>query len=308
MWKFFRTVAKKLGKAYKPRYGYLPQDEEERARNEVQHRAIWEMFEERLFLSPCPNPKKVLDVGAAPGVWALQYAKENPQTQVLGIDLEKIRPPPGTPKNVKFLVMDADQKWEIDGGFDLIHVRHIGDLQNHGDLVSHIYEHLKPGGWAEFTEWIVNLQSPDHSFDGTALQKWNYHISQGMEALGTTVFYPTRYKDLLRKNGFCNVSERKYAAPTNACYPGRRLQRIGDLMSKNWLMVLEPISIPVFNALKWSQEELDALLAECRKEIPDTKYHSYATLMTVFCQKPFEDGSSNSSILTSPSITRVVVP
>lgn len=100
----------------------------------------------------------------------------------------------------------------------------------------------------------------------------------GLQRLGSSVFFPLQYKPVLEQAGFVQIEERKHASPNNACYPGKRLQRIGTLMAKMWLDVLEPISVPVFGALGWTPSQLSALLKEVYKEVGDTKYHSYMTL------------------------------
>ncbi|TLS24633.1 hypothetical protein PpBr36_08331 [Pyricularia pennisetigena] len=293
--RFFRYLSKKLG-ASAPRYGHLPNDEREHDRNEIQHRVVLDLFEDKYHLAPVSNPRRVLDVGTGPGTWAIEYAERHPQTTVIGIDIEYVRPHSSKPKNCTFMVMDATKDWEFEEGFDLIHVRMLGDMQAKGHLVESIYSNLNPGGWAEFTEWIVHIQSPDHSLDGGAFMRWNKILRKGLRELGSSVFYPLEYRRILALTGFINIQENKYAAPTNACYPGKRLQRIGNLMTRNWLSVLEPLSMPVFGALGWSQESLDHLIDDVKKEIVDPKFHSYMTLMTVSCQKPMSDSAASSSI------------
>ncbi|ELQ32968.1 hypothetical protein OOU_Y34scaffold01007g17 [Pyricularia oryzae Y34] len=296
--RFFRYLSKKLGTSA-PRYGSLPNDE---------HRVILDLFEDKYHLAPLTNPRRVLDVGTGPGTWAIEY--------VIGIDIEYVKPHLSKPKNCTFMVMDATKDWEFEEGFDLIHVRMLGDMQAKGHLVESIYsvrkdpqllhnrigtddllhKNLNPGGWAEFTEWIVHVQSPDHSLDGGAFMRWNKVLRRGLRELGSSVFYPLEYRRILRLAGFVNIQENKYAAPTNACYPGKRLQRIGNLMTRNWLGVIEPLSLPVFGALGWSQESLDRLIDDVKKEIVDPKFHSYMTLMTVSCQKPMSDSAASSNI------------
>lgn len=83
--------------------------------------------------------------------------------------------------------------------------------------------------WAEFTEWIVDVQSPRSSFSETAFHKWleywklgksaidmalvvtltNFYL--GLNKIGGTVYYPLLYKPMLLEIGFKNVTERKYA-------------------------------------------------------------------------------------------------
>jgi trans-aconitate methyltransferase len=106
-------------------------------------------------------------------------AKKNPKATVLGIDIEPVHPPYTLP-NCRFQIMDATDDWAFDVGLDFVHVRMLGDLADKPRLVQSIFDSLNPGGWVEITEWIVQLQSPNHSFEGTAFHRWNLLLRQGM--------------------------------------------------------------------------------------------------------------------------------
>ncbi|KNB04470.1 hypothetical protein FOXG_07260 [Fusarium oxysporum f. sp. lycopersici 4287] len=197
-----------------------------------------------------------------------------------GVDINPVQPP-YTRSNCSFMTMDITHDWDFTGGgnFDFIHIRQLGDIQDKKKLIQSTFDNLKPGGWVEFTEWIAILQSPNHSLDGTAFRKWNDLLEQGMRSFGTTLYYPNKFKPLLQETGFKHIVETRNGAPTNACYPGKKLQRIGHLMTQNWLLVLEPLTMPVFTqALGWSPDQVKSFLVDVRKEIGNTQYHSFMTL------------------------------
>ncbi|KAH8804360.1 hypothetical protein F5884DRAFT_405558 [Xylogone sp. PMI_703] len=198
--------------------------------------------------------------------------------------------------------MDVTEEWHFETKFDFIHVRMLGDMADKARLVQTIFDHLNPGGWIEFTEWIVLLQSPNHSFEGTEFHKWNLHLREGLRKLGSSIFYPSQYRPLLQRTGFEGISETKHDAPTNACYPGNRLQKIGNMMTDNWKAIIEPLTMPVFTgALGWTPEQVKTLVDDVRNEIGDTRYHSFMTLLTVCGRKPRDGGVSSSSASTSTS-------
>ncbi|ROV95410.1 hypothetical protein VMCG_08486 [Cytospora schulzeri] len=222
--------------------------------------------------------------------------QRNPRSAVLGIDIEPVQPP-YLVSNCHFQVRDATEDWDLNTTFDFIHVRMLGDVTEKERLIHAIYDNLNPGGWAEFTEWIVVLESPNNSLDNTSFQKWNRLIRQGkyflktpaspantdylgLKDLGSSLYYPTQYKPLLQKAGFGNITETKNGAPTNACYPGKKLRKIGNMMTRNWIAIIEPLTCPVLmNGLGWPDEDVKTLLANVKKEIPDTRYHSYMTFL-----------------------------
>ncbi|POS77701.1 hypothetical protein DHEL01_v203906 [Diaporthe helianthi] len=116
-----------------------------------------------------------------------------------------------------------------------------------------------------------------------------------LKDLGSSLYYPTQYKPLLEKHGFENITVTKYGAPTNACYPGKKLQKIGTMMTRNWISIIEPLTLSVFiDGLGWSAEDVRKFLMNVKREIPDTRYHSYMTLMTVYCRKPRVSSASTS--------------
>ncbi|KAM0396978.1 hypothetical protein ACHAQC_004505 [Fusarium culmorum] len=263
------------------RYGHLPNNQQEQDRNVIQHTVIINVFKGQLQLSPlAPRPKRALDVGTGGGIWALEFATKHPYCHVLGVDIDPVHPP-YTKSNCTFKVMDITQDWDFPGGgnFDFIHIRQLGDINDKQKMIQAAFDNLRPGGWVELTEWIAILQSPDHSLDGTAFRKWNNLLEEGLQSFGATMLYPETFKSLLQKTGFEPVIDTRNGAPTNACYPGKKLQRIGHLMTQNWLLILEPLSMPVFTqGLGWTPEQVQALLAEVRREIGNTKYHSFMTL------------------------------
>ncbi|KAK6206912.1 TAM domain methyltransferase [Colletotrichum tabaci] len=269
----FQSIFNKFAKTGR-RFGFVPNSKEEQDRNVLQHQIIAELFDGRLHLAPVVKPRAALDVGTGPGLWALK----NPNCAVVGIDIEKVRPPYTAP-NCQFKLMDATADWALDKQFDYIHVRMLGDIVDKEKFIQSIYDQLNPGGWVEFTEWIPVLQSPDRSLDGTSFQKWNRLLGQGLENMGRDIRYVQEYRPLLEKAGFERMKLTKHAAPTNSCYPGKKCQRFGAMMVSNWNAIIEPLSVPIFTiGLGWSEAQVQVLLKKVRKEIEDTRYHSFMTL------------------------------
>ncbi|KAF4442026.1 hypothetical protein FACUT_2249 [Fusarium acutatum] len=291
--RFFQAFVAKFTKS-SVRYGLVPNSQQEQDRNVIQHTVIINIFK-GLHLSPITSrPKRVLDVGTGPGTWALEFATKYPSCSVLGVDIEPVHPA-YTKSNCSFKTFDITHDWDIfnGGNFDFIHIRQLGDIGDKKKLVQSAFDNLRPGGWVEFTEWIAILQSPNHSLNGTAFRRWNDLMEQGMRNFGTTLKYPEKFKPLLQEAGFEHVIETRHGAPTNACYPGKKLQRIGHLMTQNWLFILEPLTMPVFTqGLGWSPEKVKKFLGDVKKEIGNTKYHSFMTLITFCAQKPAPGSST----------------
>ncbi|KAI0888266.1 S-adenosyl-L-methionine-dependent methyltransferase [Annulohypoxylon maeteangense] len=302
--RFFRSIVYKFGRTFNRNY-FLPSDKQEQERMNLQHEISVEVHDGELHLCPVIKPRRVLDVGTGTGIWAVEFARRNPDSEVLGIDLNPV-PPPIVP-NCHFGVADVYDEWKYGGPFDFIHVRSLGEPTDKRKLFRLIYENLAPGGWVEFQEWILHAQSSDRSLDGTAFQKWNKLMSEGIKHLGKSLFYALDYKRTLEHTGFENIVERKYAVPTNTWPPGKQSQRIGAMQRANTLQIIDVFSWPVFsNGLGWSKDALDRLLIEVRKDIENTRIHSYSTLMTVYCKKPHS--STTSSLATAETPPRLPRP
>lgn len=65
---------------------------------------------------------RVLNAGCGTGIWAIDFAGEHPDTEVLGIDLSPIQPA-FIPPNATFVVDDLEQEWAFSNKFDFIYMR-----------------------------------------------------------------------------------------------------------------------------------------------------------------------------------------
>lgn len=70
----------------------LPNDEREQERLDLLHHTFRLLLNGELYRAPLSNPVRVLDFGTGTGVWAIDFAEENPRTEVLGTDLSQFNP------------------------------------------------------------------------------------------------------------------------------------------------------------------------------------------------------------------------
>ena len=67
---------------------YFPNDDAEQDRLDLSHHMFLLLLGGRLFRSPITTkPQHVLDLGTGTGIWAIEFADENPSAQVIGTDL-----------------------------------------------------------------------------------------------------------------------------------------------------------------------------------------------------------------------------
>ncbi|KAK8014928.1 methyltransferase domain-containing protein [Apiospora arundinis] len=287
----FRSKFKKLQTSF---HSYSEQDF---GRLVIQHELSIEVHAGRLYLAPVSNPRRVLDVGTGSGEWALDFARSNPASSVLGVDLVPVKTAPSE-SNCSFCVGDVEGDWQFSpGNFDYIYARSLArKFSNTRQYLDSVYANLTPGGFAEFQEWITELRCPNGSLEGTAMHRWNRGMLQAFKQIGQELDFINGYPAKLADAGFVNITERRYPVPVTCWAPGKRLQRIGSLMRQNTGVILDLYSETVFvGVLGWTKEELQTLIRDVRNDLLNNNIHCYAVLMTVYCQRPMPLSSSTKS-------------
>ncbi|KAF7541938.1 hypothetical protein G7054_g312 [Neopestalotiopsis clavispora] len=264
---------------YKEGKYFLPNDEQEINRLDLQHRIALQVLDWKLHLAPLEGPGRVLDLGTGTGIWAIEFADQNPGSDVLGTDLSPIQPE-YVPANCRFEIDDAEDEWIYSHKFDYIHGRYLcAFLTDFPKLFRSIFDNLVPGGWVEFMEMLIFFQSPDDTLEGTTLQKWNQLIIEGIKNMGRNVLSVKKYKRWMLEAGFDQVTERKFTVPANTWAKGRKNKELGALQMVNNLNGVYGLTMTVFTkGLGWAPEEVEVFLADVRRDMTDKNIHAYITI------------------------------
>ncbi|RDL41874.1 Uncharacterized protein BP5553_01853 [Venustampulla echinocandica] len=277
--------------AYKDGKYLLPNDEGENDRLDLQHHMYYLTLGGKLFIAPIPEEQKlhrVLDLGTGTGIWAIDFADEYPESQVLGVDLSPIQPS-FTPPNCMFEIDDIEEPWTYRYKFDLIHMRMmVGTISDWDRCFKQCYDNLNPGGWLEIKDIKFPIEDNDNSFpEDCSIKKWADLILEGTTKLGRPCNTAKDYKAQLINAGFTNVVEIVYKWPQNKWPKDRKLKELGMWMHENFSTGLSGLSMAVFTrGLGWSQEELEAFLVGVRKDMKNTKIHGYYPIYAVYGQRP----------------------
>lgn len=78
--------------AYKDGSYVMPNDESELDRLDLTHNMIRITMGEKLHIAPIEKPKKILDIGAGTGIWAIEMADQYPDAEIIGTDLSATQP------------------------------------------------------------------------------------------------------------------------------------------------------------------------------------------------------------------------
>ena len=272
----------------------LPEDEVEQARLDLQHEMIKRTFTGKLYLSPIQKDiHEVLDLGTGTGVWAIEMADENPQANVLGMDLSPIQPL-YVPPNLKFEVDDFNNEWTYTQKFDFIHARAlIGSSSDFPLLIRRAFENLTADGYLEMTDVQMPFMSDDGSMERTSLETWSDRQVEACAKFGIDTRAPSKYKQMMIDAGFVDVQEFKFKWPVGTWPKDKFYKDLGRLCMVNFLTGLEGFTLRRMfitqcwwlamltsatvwtNALGMSVEEVQVYLVNVRKDVQNRHIHSY---------------------------------
>ncbi|KAF9870040.1 hypothetical protein CkaCkLH20_12520 [Colletotrichum karsti] len=205
---------------------------------------------------PNSNVKHVLDVGTGTGMWAMDFADEHPEAEVLGVDLSPVQTM-YVPPNATFEIDDVEEQWTYSRPFDYIHVRGMtSSISDWRKFFDSCFEHLEPGGYLELQEGHMR---PDCD-DGTLTR--DHAISNLVR--------------VIEQAGFIDVKMFKFKWPLNPWAKGNHYKLMGVWTEENFHEGIEAWTLaPLTRALGWTPEAVLALLEEVRKELSDVHIHAY---------------------------------
>ncbi|KAJ9197710.1 hypothetical protein DTO164E3_5564 [Paecilomyces variotii] len=275
--------------AYRTGRYMMPNDEDEKERLDIMHEMFLTMMDRELFLAPLSDsPRRVLDLGAGSGIWALDFADQFPSAEVTGNDLSRIQPS-YAPPNVKFIIDDYEAEWAYgDCRFDFIHGRYLAfSVNNFQGLINQCYDNLAPGGWVEFQDWDGNLYSQDGSIEGTSMKQYFDAIIPAMEKTGKDPSPGPKYERWLQAAGFRDIEVQKFVIPVGAWPKDKRLKYLGIWNLLQSETGYEATAMAVLTREeKWSKEEVSALVAKAKNDTKNRNIHGLLDFYVVYGRKP----------------------
>ncbi|PLB48668.1 S-adenosyl-L-methionine-dependent methyltransferase [Aspergillus steynii IBT 23096] len=285
-------------------YQYEPNDEQEQDRldlvcvlhdasaihaNPAQSHHIYRMLlKGELCRAPIKNPGRVLDIGTGTGIWAIDFADEHPNSEVIGNDLSPIQPS-WIPPNCRFEVDDFEQDWSYSQGFDYIHGRELeGCIGDHDRLFRQAYESLRPNGYFEIASLEVNTYSDDNThMRAPCLLEGVRNMHAASKMYGKDMTTVVHWKEMMENAGFVNVHEDVYKVPQSPWPKDPKLKEIGRYHQVNMFEALGPYCYALFTrVLGWQRPEIEALVAGMRNELRDLSNHLYSKVHIVYGQRP----------------------
>lgn len=270
----------------------LPNDGVEQERLDLQHHSFKIYLDGKLHIAPLNNPRRALDIGTGTGIWAVEFALEYPDSTVVGTDLSPIQPEM-IPRNLRFEIGDAEEvDWGFDLPFDYIHARAmVTCFKEPKPVLKRIYENLAPGGYFELQDPCLPMQCDDDTMKGTALEKWNELMCEGMLKMGKDLRDNRNWGQYMREMGFEDVFESKGAVAFNTWPKGKKNKLLGALCCQNLSDGVQSMSLALFTrVMGMDSEEVLRFLEDVKRDLANPKIHSYSTVYFAYGRRPLSDG------------------
>ncbi|TDZ15180.1 Secondary metabolism regulator LAE1 [Colletotrichum orbiculare MAFF 240422] len=274
--------------AYRSGSYYGPNDDRELDRldfmSDMVHKTLG-----AFYLAPIEEEKthRILDMGTGTGIWAIEVSSLFPNAEIVGNDLSANQPT-WVPPNVKFVVDDVESPW-VGSKYDFIFARTLaGCILDWPKLVDNVYANINPGGWVEFQDWDIAY----YSDDGTMTEEhesWKMadRLGKLCAQIGREPCPGPKLPQWVKDSGFVNVTQKKYKVPIGPWAKDPYFKKIGEMNLIQILEGLEAYNLRLLTGVAgWTKEEVHLLLAQVRKELTSSKFHSHMVFHVVYAQKP----------------------
>ncbi|KAH6669959.1 TAM domain methyltransferase [Halenospora varia] len=274
---------------YKEGKYFLPNDEQEQSRLDLQHHLCKLTLHGRLHLAPMKEKdlKTALDFGTGTGIWAIEFAEKFPNCQVIGSDLSPIQPE-FIPANLSFEVDDIEDTWVYPHPFNYIHGRLMAyALHNPKAVFTKAFAALSPGGYLEMQDLVPPIQCIDDTIKGTMIETCAALMLEGSTKAGLDVTTPQRYKDMMEEIGFVDVKVVPFEWPIGTWPKSKYHKRIGAWFLKDMELGVEGIIMGLFTrVLGMKREKVSEMVVQLKAEMRDPKIHCYQPFSVVYGRKP----------------------
>ncbi|KYK58471.1 hypothetical protein DCS_05487 [Drechmeria coniospora] len=264
---------------------FLPNDKAEQNRLNFQHEMCIQLLDGKLGLAAVTSPKHVLDIATGTGIWAIQYAQQNPDSEVIGTDLSSIQPKAPVP-NCSFIQQDVEHDdWYFSRNFDYIYLRFVVScFDNTKSVIQRAFDNLNPGGHIEFLDYIFEITDFDGTTKGTFCERWFNLIHKGGNKIGRDFTKPARYATWCREVGFLDVEEKYFPVPCGTWPKDPKMKKIGKYFLHDLQALMEGMK-KFLGFAGLSHNEIEDLVEKAKKDAEDPSMHFAVTIVVTHGRK-----------------------
>ncbi|KAM0547770.1 hypothetical protein ACHAPJ_010231 [Fusarium lateritium] len=240
------------------------------------------------------STKRVLDAGTGTGIWAIEFADQHPEAQVIGVDLSPIQPSL-VPPNCLFEIDDLEKEWTWTEPFDFVFARTMtGSFADVEGFIKNAYDNIEPGGYLEMQDLTYPITCDDGTLPSNSQILRSGQLSiEASAKLGRAINLAPKYKNFFEKAGFTDVVERQFKWPINEWPKDKHYKDLGRWSYANINNGLEGLLLALFTRLLgWTADEVQVFCTAMRKELRDRSIHAYIPIYVVYGRKPLEETTS----------------
>ncbi|KAF2433501.1 hypothetical protein EJ08DRAFT_628691 [Tothia fuscella] len=274
---------------------YVPVDEGEceEDRLSLQHKTLYHVFGDKLFLPPLEYPRRILDCGYGPGDWAVDMATTYSHSEVIAMDIYPGYDLPSEPENLERHAWNLNDQlvptYERDS-FDLIHSRCVGPgikTDRWAGYLRDLRRLLARGGYLQVAEFNYNIQS--HSgllTNNHDLQKWSQAYTSAMRGLDRNPNIGGHLEAKLREAGLSDVAGRCFQIPIGIWPTDPRQRKIGEWNQNNMNSMLDSHALwPITTRLGWTRQQVGWLTEGAKQEMHHANLRLYIRLYVAWGKK-----------------------
>ncbi|KAF9779069.1 hypothetical protein IL306_002755 [Fusarium sp. DS 682] len=259
---------------------------------DISHHVAFLILESKLYLAPLEQNqiRRALDIGTGTGLWAIDFADDFPEAEVIGIDISPIQPT-FIPPNLEFHIDDFTLEWTFrPQSRDFIHMRCLGgSISDWRRLYENAFRVIKPGGWIETHEYNPEFHSQQGIIeDGSTIAEWGKLFRDGSEKLGCPFIpLPSNIQTKrLEEIGFVDVQSRTIRVPIGSWPKDEKLKEIGLFAKYSISSDIQGRIGYMAHVCGWKNEEIMEYCSKLDKELKSTTAQIYYYHQVVWGQKP----------------------
>jgi len=210
-----------------------------------------------------------------------------PTALVIGNDLTPIQPA-WVPPNCQFEVDDVESEWVYpENTFDLVHNRFmLGSIKDWDEHFSRVFRHIKPGGYLEVKEGVLEIYSQRGPCPGNSAKFFELLQESGSRS-GRPMTGVEGFKAKMEAAGFQDVEERIDQLPVGTWPKDKRLAEIGTYTQVAHLEGVSSYGSALFTrVLGWAPSDAARFFDQVCEEFRDNRNLFYTLRYNFVGRKP----------------------